>query len=82
MGSTFSSWDCVTTRPFSHSAQRKDIGRAMRLEQWLKELEVERNRVYPKVLNQDVHLLGRGPQSYLASSLIVFHGVEAPLGTS
>jgi hypothetical protein len=48
----------------------------MRLEQWLKELEVERNRVYPKVLNQDIHLLGRGPQNYLAGSLVVFHGVE------
>lgn len=82
MGSTFSSWDCATTRPFSHSAQRKDIGRAMRLEQWLKELKVERNRVCPKVLNQDIHLLGRGPQSYLASSLVVFHGVEVLLGTS
>ena len=43
---------------------------------------MERNRVYPKVLNQDIHLLGRGPQSYLASSLVVFHGVEALLGTS
>jgi hypothetical protein len=60
----------------------KILEEAMRLEQWLKELEVERNRVCPKVLNQDIHLLGRGPQSYLANSLVVFHGVEVLLGTS
>lgn len=81
MGSTFSSWDCVTIRPFSHSTQRKDIGKAMRLEQWLKELKVERNRVYPKILNQDIHLLGRRA-SELLSSLVVFHGVEVLSGTS
>lgn len=41
----------------------------MRLERWLKELKVERNRVYPKVHNQDIHLLGRGAPELISQFL-------------